>query len=334
MPSVVPIALRHGHERLQIIDLHILDLVGDIDLAEAVALALLDRESDEKAVARRGELGDGRDDAEVGIAFGQVELAQQLAVIGEPVGIVVVVAAEEAIPARLLGLQDLAQTVGAKLAVADEGDAAHTGDRPLVDLEYEVDAILLERDDLGVDGSGKAAVAAVKVEDALDVALHLGARVDDARLELNLGFERLVAELVVALEGDAVDDRVLHHPDDERVAFAAQCDVGKKTCGEEALQRTVDALGVEGVARLDQHVGAHRLGLDALRALDADLGDGATRRDLRDCRPHRQRRHPHHTRHCDADCDNSQIPPQNSPRLQKCSPRLGGQVTRRCASLD
>jgi len=200
--------------------------------------------------------------------------------------------------------------------VADEGDAAHAGYRPLVDLEHEIDTVLLERDDLRIDRGGKAAVAAVDVEDAFDVALHLGARVDDARLELNLGVERLVAELVVALEGDAVDDRVLHHPDDEHVAFAAQRDVGKKPGGEQALQRAVDAIGVEWVARLDQHVGAHRLGLDALRALDADLGDGATGRDLRDRRAHRERRRPHHARHCDADCDNSQIPPQNSPRLE------------------
>jgi hypothetical protein len=107
------------------------------------------------------------------------------------------------------------------LVVADEADAAHPGRRPFVDLEDDVDAILLERDDLGFDGGGEAAVAPVEIKDALDVALHLGARIDDARLQLHFLLQRIVAELVIALEGDAVDDRILDDPDDERVALAA-----------------------------------------------------------------------------------------------------------------
>src|SRR6185437_7906696 len=314
--GVVPVAFRDGHQRFQILGLHVRQLIGDADLAESVALAFLDREGDEEAVARRRQLGHRRHDAEIGVSFRQVEFAQQLAIVGEAVGIVVVLAREEAIPARLLGLQDLAQATGAELVVADKGDAAHAGHRPLVDLEHQVDAVLLERDDLGIDGSGEAAVAAVEVEDALDVALHLGARIDDTRLELHLGVERLIAELVVTLERDAVDDRILDHPHDECVTVAAQRDVREKPGGEQALQRAVDAVRVKRVARLDQHVGTYRLRLNALRALDANLGDGATGRYLRECRTHRKRRHPHYTRHCDADCDNSQIPSQNSPRLE------------------
>ena len=64
-------------------------------------------------------------------------------------------------------------------------------------------------------GSTVAVLAAAPVErqDAVDVALHLRARVDAARFEPHLRFERLIVDLPVALEGDAVDDRVLHDVD-------------------------------------------------------------------------------------------------------------------------
>ena len=43
--------------------------------------------------------------------------------------------------------------------------------RALVDLEHEIHAVLLELDDLGLDGGGEAALAAIDVEDALHVGL-------------------------------------------------------------------------------------------------------------------------------------------------------------------
>ena len=58
--------------------------------------------------------------------------------------------------------------------VADEVDAFDLGGAALVDLEHEVHAILLELDDLGLDGGREAALAAVDVEDALHVGLRRG----------------------------------------------------------------------------------------------------------------------------------------------------------------
>ena len=53
---------------------------------------------------------------------------------------------------------------------------------------------------------------------------------------------------------------------------------GEQAGGEQAFQAAVDAVGVERVAGLDQHVGEDRVLLDALVALDPDGRDRAFRR--------------------------------------------------------
>src|SRR3546814_1186087 len=109
---------------------------------------LFHREGDDEVLLFRGQLGHHGDHAEVGIALVQVETAQQLAVEGEAVGIVGVGRGEEVPERRLDGRHLVAQGGIGVLAVADEVDRADRGDRPLVDLEGEVDAVLLELDDL------------------------------------------------------------------------------------------------------------------------------------------------------------------------------------------
>ena len=59
----------------------------------------------------------------------------------------------------------------------------------------------------------------------------------------------LVVDALVTLEGDPVDDRVLDDLDDQRVAFAPEVDVGEQAGREQRLQRVVDPLGVERIAR-------------------------------------------------------------------------------------
>ena len=89
------------------------------------------------------------------------------------------------------------------------------------------------------------------------------------------GPQLIVGELVVALEGDAVDQRVLDHAHDQRVALAAEPHVLEQAGGVERLQAAIEPVGVERVARLHQHVGEDRAGLDSLIALDLDGRDGA-----------------------------------------------------------
>ena len=227
--GVVPVALGHRQVALQHVDIEALEAGRDLDLAELVALALADREGDEEALAVGRQLGHRRDDAEVGVALREVELAQQLAVEIEAVGIVAVVRRQEAVPGALAGPDLAAQRAVAEMLVADEADALHARDVAFVDLEDEIDAALVELDDLGLDRGVVAAAAAIDRQDALDVGLHARAREDLARLGLHLVAQLVVLDLAVTLEGDAVDDRVLRHLHDQGRALHLDHDVGEKS---------------------------------------------------------------------------------------------------------
>ena len=295
---VVPIAGLHGQERQHRFAREILEPDIDVDLAEPVALTLVDREGDHETVAVGGQLGDRRDDAEIGVALGQIEFAEELAVIGEPVGIVGVGGREKAIPAALFRLNRGAQRAVTEDAIADEVDAAHTGRRSLVNLEDEIDAVFRQLDDLGLDACGEAAAAAVELQNAAHIILHPRAGINGARARLDLCVEILVRDFRVSLEGDAVEDRVLDHPDDQHIAFTVQLDVREEPRVEQRLQRAVDALWIPWIAGLHEQVRAYGLGLDALNAFDADIGDRSGGR-CRRCVPRLRRGREHPSRRRD-----------------------------------
>src|SRR4029079_12718448 len=246
----------------------------DVDRAEAVALPLLDGESNEEATTVAIEVGGGRNDACVGITVLHVELPQQLTIQIEPIGVVNVGALEETQQIRLRGRDDETQLRVAEGRVADEIDGPNLGGRALIDLEHHVDAVIVEIDDLGFHLRGIKALAPVEVEDALDVGLHPGSRIDRAGLELDLRRQGVVLDLFVALEGHAIDDRVFDQGDDEGRPLFAHADVLEQTCGKQGLQRIVDFGGIVRVTRGEGQVGTNRLRLDALIAFDANAFDG------------------------------------------------------------
>ena len=144
-----------------------------------------------------------------------------------------------------------------------------------VDREDQVDAVLRALDDLRIDGGGEFAVAAIELDDALHVGLHLGAREDRTRLHLHFLGQVLFGDLVVTFEHDLVDDRVFDDVDGQRRAVPIELHVGEKAGGEQGLQRSVDGLLVIRIADMDRHVGKNSRRLDALRARDHDVLDRA-----------------------------------------------------------
>ena len=275
--GVVDVALLGLQQFTQLLRLQIRNPQLEADLAEIVPLALLDREGDDEAFAIRGQLGDGRADVEIGVAAGEVVAAQELLIERDPVRIVGVVAAQEAIPCGLLGLDHAAQIVVIERLIADEHDPRHLGERPFVDLEHQVDPVLRQLDHLGLDGRREPAVAPVELEDAADRVLHARARIDHARPQLQLGLECLVVQAPVSLERDPVDDRVLDHRHDQPIALAAQRDVVEQTGCEQVLERAVELDRIERIAHRDREIAADRRRLDPLIALDLDLLDHAPR---------------------------------------------------------
>ena len=152
---------------------------------------------------------------------------------------------------------------------------------PSSDLEHEVHAVVVELDDLRLDGGRKAPLPAIDVEDALHVGLRAGAREHRARLELHLAPQRILVDLAVALERHLVDDRVLDHGDQHARAFAVDAHVGEQAGGEQRLDRLVDLAWVVGVADVEFQVGAHRLRLDAAIARNPDVPDHVALRKRR-----------------------------------------------------
>src|SRR5690606_16477715 len=121
---------------------------------------------------------------------------QQLAIEVQAVRIVERRPLEEVEPALLRGRDDVAELRVGEIAVPHELDALDLGRTALVDLEDEVHAAMIELDDLRLDGRGETALAAIDVEDALDVGLNLGAGENGAGLELHLALERRFFDLL------------------------------------------------------------------------------------------------------------------------------------------
>ncbi len=279
--GVVPVALFHGQQVLEGFGLHVADLAGEIDIAELVAIAFLDDVGDDEIAAVGREFGDRGDDAEVGIALGQVELPELLLIEGQTVGIIGVVGGEEPQGAGLAGHHLAAELIVGKPLVSDDVDLPDLGLGAFRDLENEIDPVLFELDDLGFDPGGEAAAAPVEFEDARDISPGPAAGEDLPRGDLDLLADLVFLDALGAFDDHPVDDRVFAHVDGEvAVAVVADFHVGEQFGCEQRLQRAVCADPIVGLAGAQIDVGADGVGLEALvaddveRADDPDLGGG------------------------------------------------------------
>ena len=130
----------------------------------------------------------------------------------------------------------------------------------------------------------------INLEDALDVGLHGGARQRAAGFRLDLLLELLVLDLVVALEGEPIDHRRLHHGHDEAAARLGEADILEQAGGVKRLQRAVDLGGIETFAGRNLEVGADRVGFDPAVAFHNNGTDG--RAGFRGLRKYRVRATP------------------------------------------
>ena len=131
---------------------------------------------------------------------------------------------------------------------------------------------------LGSTAAAEPPLPAIDVEDPLHVGLRAGASEHRARLELDLGSQRILVGLAVALEGHLIDDRVLDHGDEHAGSVAIDAHVGEQAGGEQRLDGLIDLARIVGVADVELEIGAHRLRLDAPVARDPDLPDRAALR--------------------------------------------------------
>ena len=138
-----------------------------------------------------------------------------------------------------------------------------------MDLEHDIDAVLVELDDLGFDPRCKPALAAIKLEDPVHVGARRGPGEDLPRSFLDLRRDLVVFEALVALKDDAVDDRVFADIDDEIAGFGARdCHVGEELRCVKILERLIERRGGVDLARRKVGIGSDRRRLETLVAAE------------------------------------------------------------------
>ena len=232
--------------------------------------AFVDRKCQRESVPGRIVFGLRRGHAGVGIALAAVVEPQQLAVAVDAIGIVDVVAGQEAQDRGRGGLDHRAELAVAKGLVADEVDLLHRGLGALGHDIDEVDAVVAAVDDLGYDADIVAAGMAVGFQDAADIALHQGALQRAARLGFDRRRQVCVLDLLVALERDLVEHRRFGQMHDQSFANAVDRDLVEQIGRQQRLERGVARGFVEAAVGRGMEIGAHRLGIDASIAFDGD----------------------------------------------------------------
>ena len=167
---IVPVARLHRQRRGQPVTVKIAQLTVNLDLAELVALAFFDHVGDDEVLLVRGQFGHGGNHPEIGVALGQVELAQLLLVKRHPVRIVGRARAEEAVEPRLLGDHFAAQIAVGEIVVAQNIDLADFGLRAFGNFVNDIDAVLVEHHHLGFDRSREPPLALVQLDNPRDVS--------------------------------------------------------------------------------------------------------------------------------------------------------------------
>ena len=149
----------------------------------------------------------------------QVELAQLLLVECHPVWIVAVAGAEEGCDAGLLCDHLILQFVIGELLVPDDIDPADLRFWSFGDLENHIDAVLAQLHHLRFHRGRKTALAFVQLDNARDVRPDFGSREDLPRRQFDLREDLVALDAIIALDDDAVDNRVLGHLDQDGTAF-------------------------------------------------------------------------------------------------------------------
>ncbi len=299
--AVVPVAFADFESSAQVVAADVAKLGVDRDFADAIAFTFADGEGKEEAGPVRRQLRFRSPHFEIDVAVLQVEAPQQLLVEIQPVRIIFIRRGKEAPPAFLAGVDHLRQTILAERVIADEHDLADQRHRAVVDLEHDIDTVLIQPDDLRIDAGVVVALLGVQIEYVLSILFGQCRREHRARLQLHFRPQLIIGQLVVAFEGHAVDQRILCHAYQNRVAFSSDAHVLEQAGGVKRLQTAVQPVGIERVARLHQHVREDCPGLDSLVALNLDRRDrtagshrsgcGGNRRSGRGCGALRRRRY-------------------------------------------
>ena len=201
---------------------------NDIYGPDAILTAFVDRKGDDKSLSGWIVFADRRKNTHIGIAVFQVETTQQIAVGFDTIGVINVGSLQETQKIAFGSLDHVLQTAGRKGVRSDKTDVLDPRFFTLFDLEYEIDAVVGQFDDLRVNGHVEAAGAVIDFNDALHIGLHCWPRQCPARLRLHFCRELIVLGFLVAFESDPVDHGVFDHRHYNAIAGVTNADVREK----------------------------------------------------------------------------------------------------------
>src|SRR5215475_10142782 len=137
-----------------------------------MALAFVNREGNDETLAVGIIRCLCRNDANVGITMAEIKASQLSPVHLDAVGVIEIIAQEKAQKVRFTRLDHLLEPLRGIGPVADDHDLLDAGPHALLDLEYEIDALVRQLDDLRLNVHVKTAVATKDLGQADDVGLH------------------------------------------------------------------------------------------------------------------------------------------------------------------
>ena len=204
--------------------------------------------------------------------MGEIEAAQEVEVAFDAVGIVDVVVEEEAQQIGLAALDLAFELVRGVGVVADEEDLPHRELVALRDLEHEIDALVPGADGFRIDAHREVAALAVKLDDALGIAVDHGARERPARFRLHRFLEVLVLDLLVALECHPLDRRIFDDLDQNAILVPGDGHVLEQPSGIKALERRIERRRIELSVGAGVKMRADHRSIDVLVAGNGDRG--------------------------------------------------------------
>ena len=209
---------------------------------------------------------------DVVVTVGAIEFAQEFAVVRDLVGIVAVVVERKAQRIGDAGLDHAAELVAWICGVAGEHDLADREFFVFLDLEDEIDPVVLDPDGFRHDAGLEIAAQAIERGYAFDVALHEGAPQRAAFLGLQILLEIGVLELVVALEGDADEGRVLDDRYKHGIAVVRDFHVLEQPGGVKPFQRRIERDSIKLAACRGMKIRADRIRADVPVARHRNCG--------------------------------------------------------------
>ena len=132
---------------------------------------------------------------------------------------------------------------------------------------------------------------------------------------MDFGLELIVLDLLVALEGNAVDDRIFDDRDGQPSALDRRSNILEQTGGNKRLDAFIDLESVKLAVRSRPEVGADSVSLDPLVALNHDRVDGLRMGSW--CR----KRHHSDTQRNPPESEARDAQPANKPLTKFHSPR-------------